>query len=72
MTVQWVSPNSSNIQKFGYDAEKKELYVDFQNETRYAYFEVPESTFDEMSLADSAGKFFHANVRNNFNYIQVY
>ena len=57
---------SSHIKKAKYDAELKVLSVTFQNDMTYDYFNVPVETIDELLKVESAGKFFHANIKNSY------
>ena len=58
--------DSTNIYSVNYDPQKKVLIVRFRNNTRYRYFDVPESVFQDLLDAESHGKFFHKNIRNVF------
>lgn len=64
-----VITKSSNIGKIEF--ENNTLYVTFLNGSRYAYSNVPEAIYDEMSVAESAGKYFWAKVRNSYAYQRV-
>lgn len=62
---------SSNLESIGYDKEKQWLEVQFKNGTMYRYFDVPEIVFFELGKAESVGKYFHANVKNKYNFEKV-
>lgn len=62
---------SSNISAVGYDEESKTLRVVFVKGYTYDYKKVPERVFEEMMNAESVGKYFHANVRSDFDYHKV-
>ena len=55
---------SSNIASAGYDAGKKHLDIEFVKGGLYRYFDVPEDKFRNMMKAESAGKFFAAEIKN--------
>ncbi len=57
---------SSNIAAIGYDADSKTLQVDFKTGKRYQYQNVPPETFAEFKAADSVGKYFAAQIKNEF------
>jgi len=57
---------SSNIKKADYDEEYKVLAITFKKDVVYDYFDVHHETIDEMLKAESVGKFFHANIKNNY------
>jgi hypothetical protein len=54
---------SSNIRSIGY--QDKTLEIEFKNGI-YQYLDVPETTYQEMMMAQSHGRYFHANVRNRY------
>ena len=58
--------DSTNIYSVSYDPRREILIVRFRNNTRYRYFDVPESVFQDLLDAESHGKFFHKNIRNVF------
>lgn len=49
----------------GYDPEKQVLEVEFTSGV-YQYSGVPQETADALMAAPSVGKYFHANIRNNY------
>lgn len=62
--------NSSNLEAASYDAETEILHVKFKNAATYRYFKVTpelyrnfEKTFDGEN-GNSAGRFFHQNIRH--------
>ena len=61
-------PNSSNLKSASYDEATKIMIVNFQNGTSYRYANVPEELWSRFETTvnenGSAGKFFHANIRN--------
>lgn len=59
------TPESSNIECFGYDELEKILYVKFKSgDTVYSYKNVSKKVFEDMKAAKSKGSFFYANIRN--------
>lgn len=55
---------SSNIAAIGFNDTR--LYIKFNNGRVYVYFDVPEGVYDQMTKAESVGKFFHSDVRNAY------
>lgn len=62
------SVESSNLESIGYDAENEILEVEFKHGGVYQYFDVPENVHKELMNADSHGKYFAANIRNDYEY----
>lgn len=59
-------PNSSNLDTYAYTPSDRVLVITFQSGGRYAYNGVPEETVHALVAAESAGKFFAANIRNAY------
>jgi len=57
---------SSNLNAIGYDQETETLVVEFKGGGRYAYSDVPAEVFMAFQDADSAGKFFHREVKGQY------
>lgn len=57
---------SSVIAGADYDEATQILTVNFQNGTTYRYTDVPREVFRDLTLAESAGKFFIDNIRSVF------
>jgi len=62
------SLSSSNLYGSGYDADKKELYLQFHNGDIYTYSGVEEDVYDSLNRASSAGKYFHANIKGVYSF----
>lgn len=68
----WIDASgSSNISRFGYDAGRRLLRVDFLNGTTYDYFDVPEYVFDGMKRATSRGGYLAQQVKGRFRYARA-
>lgn len=65
------SLNSSMITAADYDEATQTLVVTFKAGTRYAYSGVPESEYEALVSASSAGQFFLANIRDVYDTRQV-
>lgn len=63
---------SNLIEQIGYDDTDKSLYVKFKNGGKvYQYFDVEFEKFAELSESESAGKYFHAEIKNKHQYVLV-
>lgn len=69
--VSKVDISSSNISAVAHDEKDKVLRVWFNNGAVYDYVSVPRSTYTGLIGAESAGKYFHAHVRNAFEYRKI-
>jgi hypothetical protein len=63
--------DSSNLASVGYDAENKILEIEFNHGGVYQYFDVPKDVYNELMEADSHGKYFVHNVKDNFEYKRI-
>jgi KTSC domain len=59
---------SSNIRSIGYDADTRELEVEFTNGTSYIYYDVPYKVHFEFLDAESHGEYFASHIKNSFSY----
>lgn len=59
---------SSNISKIGYDAEDKEIYLKFNNNSIYVYKNVEQDVFEELKNARSIGSYINRNFKNVYTY----
>jgi len=66
VAIKTVVPQSSNIRSFSYDDETQVLTVEFWKGGGYEYEGVDVDTFLEFSNAESAGIFFHGNIRGQY------
>jgi len=60
--------NSSNLLRTEYDTETKKLVVEFKNNIRYEYDDVPHQIYTQFRGAESQGKFFNSKISKNFKY----
>ena len=58
--------NSSNLAEGSYDGDTKELRLTFHSGSTYIYSEVPASTWEGITSAESAGKYFHQNIKGRY------
>jgi hypothetical protein len=62
---------SSTLTWASYDDDAKTLDLGFVNGGRYRYFVVPLHVFDELTHAESAGRYFLQNIRNRYPYREI-
>lgn len=58
--------DSSNVEMIGYDADEREIHVQFRNGRTYVYSEADETTFAELRDADSIGSYLNRILKPNF------
>lgn len=59
------SVKSSQINSIGYDPNSRILEIEFNNGKVYQYAPVTASCHQELMSAESHGKYFNANIKNN-------
>jgi len=59
---------SSNIVKTEYDTTTKLLVVEFKNESKYEYENVPHQIYTQFRMSESQGKFFNSKISKNYKY----
>ena len=83
-TLPWETVESTNIRRVAWegakgttrseapdDDETGVLWVEFHTGRAYSYADVPYGVHRELLDAESAGRYFAANVRNDFEYESV-
>jgi hypothetical protein len=70
--MNWIdSPESTNINRFGYDEANLVLFVEFKNGSVYQYFDVPEQLFEQMKSASSKGRFLAQMIKGTYRYART-
>ncbi len=59
---------SSNIKKTEYDTETKKMLVEFNNNFRYEYDDVPMNIYTKFRMSESQGKFFTTEISKKYKY----
>lgn len=62
---------SSNVNAVGYDEEKKELHVKFNNGSYYKYLNVGLDVYKSLRAAESVGKYLNTNIKNVYQFVKV-
>jgi hypothetical protein len=63
--------NSSSINSVGYDPSTLTLEVEFQSCYIYQYFDVPESVYEGLTSASSAGAYLASNIKGVYRYART-
>ena len=56
---------STQIKSVGYDEKTSTLEIEFHRGNIYQYNPITKEGYEAMMKAESPGKFFHANIKNN-------
>jgi hypothetical protein len=68
MAETFIFRRSSNLSEAQYDSETSALTITFVDGSEYTYENVPPETYRGLTLARSAGQFFHRHIRDRFNF----
>mgnify|MGYP000698831626 CR=1 FL=1 len=63
--------SSSNLASLGYDPNERILEIEFNDGSVYRYYAVPKSVYEGLMNASSHGKYFHSNVKGDFEYEEI-
>jgi KTSC domain len=66
--MTWLPLDSKMFLSMAYDAGKRTLYLRFQSEDVYRYFEFSNDDYQHFLSAESKGRYFLSNIRNCFRY----
>lgn len=66
--MTWLPLASKMFTSVAYDAEKRILYLRFQSDDVYRYFEFLSHDYQQFLNAESKGRYFLSNIRNLFRY----
>ena len=69
--MNMITVDSTTLRTVGYDAERQLLHIEFQNRSRYQYFNVPATVYEELLRAPSKGAFFNRTVRPRFDFALI-
>jgi len=62
---------STNLREAEYDPFMKTLILRFHTGGDYEYMEVDRYVYDDLTKAESAGRFFHTKIRGKFDFLKV-
>lgn len=57
---------STNLNTVAYDPDTSTLEVEFHSGGSYTYQGVTQDVYDGLLAAPSAGRYFHANIRDRY------
>jgi len=61
------SVDSTTMRSVGYDSAEQILEVEFTSGAVYHYLEVPAAVFDELMAAESKGRYFNQEIRDDYS-----
>ena len=62
---------SSTIRSIGYDGNISTLEIEFNSGAVWQYLDFPESLWYEFEAAESQGKYFHREIKNQYSESRV-
>lgn len=66
--MDWLKLDSKMLASVAYDPDKQILYLRFRTGEVYRYFEFSAEDYQNFLNAESRGKYFLANIRDQFRY----
>lgn len=63
--------SSSNLASVGYNSEEHVLEIEFNGGGVYRYYGVPQNVYEGLINAPSHGKYFHRNIRDEYDYEEI-
>jgi len=69
--LTFLQVNSTYISAFAYDEEKQVLFVKFNSEAIFAYFNVANTEYSNLINAPSVGSYFAKNIRDCYDYEKI-
>lgn len=57
-------PDSSNVEMVWYNNVNNKLTVQYKGDRKYVYSGVPEEVYEQLTDAESVGKFLNQNIVN--------
>lgn len=61
-------PTSTMIDRAAFDDDAGTLSISFRHSTKYVYYDVPDSVFEALCKAASAGTFFNDHIKGRFRF----
>lgn len=69
--MNMIPVESSNLNSVGYDPDRAVLVIEFHHGGVYEYYDVPESEYTGLLEAESKGKYFHAHIKDVYDYEKI-
>jgi hypothetical protein len=70
--VEMVPIGSKNLSCVGYDAEKRQLTVEFTRGPVYLYYDVPKALFEALLVSDTPDDYFNEKLRYGYKNKRVW
>jgi hypothetical protein len=64
--LPWNQLSSSFLTRCTWDPETEELQLQFASGKTYSFDGVPASVYQGLLEADSPGRYYHANIKDNY------
>lgn len=64
-----LTPDSTSLDRVGYDPARKVLLVVFRDRSAYRYFGVPGTVFENLREAPSKGAYFNHVIRGAYSFL---
>jgi hypothetical protein len=61
---------STVIRSFQYDEANSVLTIEFTSGSRYAYYEVPKSVFEQFGKYREKGVFYNQEIKGKFRFVK--
>ncbi|MEJ1360719.1 MAG: KTSC domain-containing protein [Candidatus Sedimenticola sp. (ex Thyasira tokunagai)] len=66
--MDWIPLRSSAIRRVAYDANTRQMYIDFENsDPHYSFCGVPESVYRGLISASSAGRYYNDHIKDRYD-----
>jgi KTSC domain len=64
--MQRTAVDSTTMRSVGYDAAEQVLEIEFTSGAVYQYVDVPAAIFDRLMQAESKGRYFNDEIRDDY------
>lgn len=62
---------STTVRSVGYQRRSRILEIEFQSGVVYQYVDVPARVYEEFWKAESKGKYFNSEIRDEYEFVRV-
>jgi hypothetical protein len=62
---------SSFLSRADYNQLDKSLTVSFKNGSKFSYQDVPQSVYEELSVAEKPSGYFNSKIKDGFNFRKI-
>ena len=69
--VEWMPVESGRFSSAAYRASVRQLYLRFQDDKIYRFFDCPVAVYNEFVEVASKGRYFSQQIRNRFLYEMI-